>query len=341
MKKSTEYKMNHKSDFGKEKIQLLYEDSALCVIYKPEGILSVPYPGSHSKTAQDALEEILRRKGTFNKNHKQFVVHRLDRDTSGVMMFAMTEQAQKKIMDSWQKMVTERLYYAVAENPENTSDYLPDSGLIDDELAYNAHNIGFVPKKNDKPVDTESVRKSVSSKNHASSAEKSIYERNLEVVDGKLEFKTITARTNYRVLQRGKDFTLFELSLDTGRKNQIRAHLASKGYPLCGDENYRAKTDPFGRLALHARTLAFVHPFTGEKMKFEIPEPENWISVVENGRKENCKAMWNDFFQKSSGKRKVSEEKSFEKRAEKEVQLSRKKTRGMDFISQGKLKGRR
>lgn len=77
--------------------------------------------------------------------------------------------------------------------------------------------------------------------------------------------ETCEARTNFRVVLRGRTHTLFELSLDTGKKNQIRAHLASRHYPLAGDENYRARTDPFHRLALHARTLAFIHPVTGEK----------------------------------------------------------------------------
>ena len=115
------------------------------------------------------------------------------------------------------------------------------SKTIDSPLAYNAYNQAFVPK--------------------GGSAGK---------------FKTIPARTNYKIIARGDRYTLFELSLDTGRKNQIRAHLASLGYPLCGDKNYRAKANPFGRLALHARTLEFINPWTKEKTRFEIPEPADW-----------------------------------------------------------------
>ena len=144
-KKTTRFKRENKPDFGREKITLLYEDEYIAVIYKPDGMLSVPYPGSRNRTAIDTLEQLMRKKGTFSKNHRPFVVHRLDRDTSGVMMFALTEKAQKKIMDNWQTIVTERLYRAVAENPRNPEDALAESGLIDDEIAYNAHNIGFVP----------------------------------------------------------------------------------------------------------------------------------------------------------------------------------------------------
>lgn len=282
-KASTNYKREHKSDFGRERISIIYEDAYLAIIYKPDGMLSVPYPGSRNKTALEALEQIMRKKGTFSKGHRPFVVHRLDRDTSGIMMFALSEIAQKKIMDNWQKLVTERLYRAVAENPKKSKNFLPDSGLIDDELAYNAHNIGFVPKKEDHPADTSFTRRAVSSRRFTTKKdEKSIYERNLTVKNGKPEFKTITARTNYKIILRGKTHTLFELSLDTGRKNQIRAHLAAKNYPLAGDDNYRAKTNPFGRLALHARTLEFNHPFTGEHMKFELPEPPEWEKYVES-----------------------------------------------------------
>lgn len=281
MKASTEYKKAHKSDFGRERIEVLYEDEWIAIIFKPSGMLSVPYPGSKAKTALAVLEQIMRKKGSWSKNHRPFTVHRLDRDTSGVMMFALSEAAQKKIMDSWHKMVTERLYRALAENPSgrNAPKPLPDSGLIDDQLAYNAYNVGFVPKPGDKPAFSKLTKQAVKNHYNKSRGEQSIYERNLTVRGGKAEFKTITARTHYKVIARGKSHTLFELSLDTGRKNQIRAHLASKGYPLAGDENYRAKTNPFGRLCLHARTLEFDHPFTHEHLKFEVPEPEEWEAL--------------------------------------------------------------
>ena len=240
-------------DSGREKIEILYEDEYLCVIHKPSGLLTCPYPGSRAKTAQSILEQIMRKKGTLSKTHKPFVVHRLDRDTSGIMMFAFTETAQKKIMDSWHTMVTERLYHAIAENPKHHHRFepLPDSGVIDDDLSFNAHNVGFVP--------SEALK------------------------DSEPNRKTVKARTNFRIIERGKTHTLFELSLDTGKKNQIRAHLASKDYPLAGDENYRARTDPFHRLCLHARTLEFVHPFTKKKMLFQVPEPSEWLDYVKSG----------------------------------------------------------
>ncbi len=316
--------MTHKKDFGHEKIEILYEDQWIVVINKPSGILSCPYPGSHARTAQGVLEEIMRKKGTLNAHHKPYVVHRLDRDTSGVMMFALTEPAQKVIMDTWHQMVTERLYRAMAENPAKLP-ALPDSGLIDAPLAFNAYNVGFVPKSGDKPSRT------------AGKHEDSVYEKHLGGKGPKQEFKTVPARTHFKVISRGKAYTLFELSLDTGKKNQIRAHLASKGYPLAGDENFRAKSDPFVRLCLHARTLEFDHPYTEEHMKFEVPEPAEWNDFVLSEKSAKT-AQWlkpgtgnNNHHQNDERVRSDSGNT---------LRMTGKQKNRMDFIQKGKNHGR-
>lgn len=234
------------------KIQILFQDQNIAIINKGAGLLSVPFSGYRGKTALGLLEEAMRRRGTYSSKHRPFAVHRLDRETSGVMMFALNERAQKTIMDNWQVMVSERLYRAVAEVPRQKAAALfalPESGTIDSPLAYNAYNVAFVPKS---------------------------------AAAGK--FKTIPARTNYKIIARAGGLAMFELSLDTGRKNQIRAHLASLGFPLAGDKNYRAKTNPFGRLALHARTLEYIDPWTKERRRFEVPEPKEWLAASEKTR---------------------------------------------------------
>ena len=244
VKASTQYKREHKTDYGREKIEILYHDQWIAVINKPTGLLSVPYPGSKVRTAQSVLEELLRKQGEANSKHKPYVVHRLDRDTSGVMMFALTAQAQKVIMDNWHKMVTERLYHALAEVPGKNCKLPPleneTEGWITDDLSFNAHHVGYV-KRN---------------------------------ADG------VPARTHYKILQKGSRYALFELSLDTGKKNQIRAHLAAYGYPIAGDKEHRAHTNPFDRLCLHACTLEFTHPFTKEALSFEVAEPKEWIAAL-------------------------------------------------------------
>lgn len=295
--------MKNETQKHSQRIEILFEDEYFCVINKPTGILSVPSQ-SKDKSALTVLEEIMRRNGTYSAKHRPFAVHRLDRDTSGIMMFALSEIAQKKIMDSWHKMVSERLYRAVAENPKNPKKLLPLSGLIDDDLAFNARNIGFVPKKDEGKKE-----------------------------QSKKPIKTVPARTNFTTILRGKTHTLFELSLDTGKKNQIRAHLASKGYPLAGDKNFRAKTDNFGRLCLHACTLEFTHPFTGQKMRFEVPEPKEWKLYVEKGDFNAPGSKRQGRFGKSDNAFKKQESFSLGKK-----RLSAKDKAHLDFISQGKLR---
>ncbi|MBO4533903.1 MAG: RluA family pseudouridine synthase [Treponema sp.] len=237
-------------------IEILYIDQYLAVINKPAGLLSVPFPGFKGKTAQSVLEDILRKQGKANAHHRPFAVHRLDRDTSGVMMFALSQAAQKKIMDDWHKIVTERLYHALAEVPRANSKFPPlpepNEGWIKDELSFNKHHVGYVKRDGEGGPSRAS-----GTTNRQNSG-------------------TTVARTHYKIIKQGSRYALFELSLDTGKKNQIRAHLAAYGYPLAGDKEHRALTDPFNRLCLHACSLEFTHPFTHETMKFEVPEPKEW-----------------------------------------------------------------
>ena len=314
VKASTQYKREHKADYGHEKIEILYQDEWLVVINKPSGLMSVPYPGSKSRTAMSVLEEILRKQGKINSKHKPYIVHRLDRDTSGVMMFALTENACNVIMNSWHTMVTERLYHAVSElrneksKNENLLAPLSDSGWIEDELAQNAHNVGYVPKKGAKDKNGHQI-------------------------------KTVKARTFYKKILEGPTHCLFELSLDTGKKNQIRAHLAAHGYPLCGDEEHRAHTDPFHRLCLHARTLEFDHPFTHEHLKFEVAEPEEWAMYVKKGDKHPQVPVWEkEFKSKNSSTHSHKSNSEILKENLGEKRLSRKDRVHMGYIQSGKKK---
>lgn len=302
VKASTQYKRKYKSDYGREKIEILYEDDDIVVINKPSGMLSVPYPGSKARTAVEVLEKIMRTRGTFSASHKPFVVHRLDRDTSGVMLFALNESAQKKLVANWRTAKTERLYRAVAENPRNKKLSLPPSGTIDEPLAQNAYHVGYVPQKSQE--------------------------------NDKQNVKTVRAITHFKTIERGPTHTLFELSLETGKKNQIRAHLSSKGYPLAGDENYRAHTDPFHRLALHARTLEIVHPGTGKKLRFEVPEEPAWAEYVHKGDFHPELPIWRD---KSAAKDR-DQKWSREEETVPRKRLSAKDKSHMDFIALGKLR---
>ncbi len=223
----------------KHRLEILYEDQWLSIVYKPEGLLTVPYPGSREKTALDILNDIRRKRGLVRGTRGTFAVHRLDKDTSGVLMIAHSKEAAEKIMNSWHTLVLQRLYHALVENSKSMES-LPETGIIDVPLAKNSYNRSFAVEKEKNEKDVQS------------------------------------AKTHYTILKKGKFYSLFELELDTGRKNQIRAHLAFLGCPIAGDANYRAKTDPLHRLCLHARSLSFTHPYTGENLTFEVSEDSSW-----------------------------------------------------------------
>ena len=236
-------------DHSSGRLEILHEDQWIVVVDKPSGMLSVGFPGFHGKTALDLLTDRYVNKG----KRRITAVHRLDRDTSGVMMFACSPEAAERIMGEWQAMVSERIYRCVCARRRGAAP-LPDQAVIDLPIAYNTQNVGFVPKGSERQFGKESER----------------------------------AVTRMRVIERGEDVDLVECDLETGRKNQIRIHLSHLGHPIIGDEVYGkdvAGTDGgIGRLALHARVLAFRHPFTDSQMRFESPEPASFLAAVKARR---------------------------------------------------------
>ena len=207
---------------------LLYEDRDIIVLDKPAGLLSIAR-GGHEKTAYWILAEYLRKKG---RGAAPAAVHRLDRDTSGVMIFAKSGQVKKILMDHWDELVTERRYTCIAEG-----DLSQNSGVIDLPLGEDAGGRVIV-KSSGKP-----------------------------------------SLTRWKLLKRGNGYSLLSLELGTGRRNQIRAHLAAIAHPVAGDKKYWAKTDPLKRLCLHAEKIAFYHPRDKKLMEFEIPFPPGFLKV--------------------------------------------------------------
>ena len=209
------------------KMDLLYEDENLLVIEKSAGLLSVATEKENEETAFSILKSYVK------KSHHRaelFIVHRLDRDTSGIMMFAKTKEIQQKLQDNWDNAVTKRIYYAVVE--------------------------GHVQKAGGEIVSSLKENKA------------------LMMYSSKTPGDGQKAITRYRVLKSNARYTLLEVSLQTGRKNQIRVHLQDIGHSIAGDNKYGATTDPLGRLGLHAGILGFFHPVTGKSMHFETPVPE-------------------------------------------------------------------
>lgn len=216
------------------RLRIVYEDDDIIVVNKGYGLLSVGTDTKREGTAYSILRDYVKR---VNPRNKLFIVHRLDQHTSGLMLFAKTEQAKETMQHNWNNMVLERRYVAVVEGgaPE------PPEGQVRTLLAENSEHVVYVT---DNPAEGR---------------------------EALTEYCTLAARGNY---------ALIELELATGRKNQIRVHMQHIGHPIAGDRKYGAKTSPIHRLALHARTLRFVHPVTRRDMNFSTPVPAAFRKMI-------------------------------------------------------------
>ena len=226
-------KAKNNREFKNPMLKLVYEDAYIIVVEKKEGLLSVSTEHQKERTAQHILNEYVKRS---HRNNRVFVVHRLDRETSGLMMYAKDEKTQNTLRDNWQDIVTDRRYVAIVSGEMEKDGGTVESWLTDHKLYVSSS-----------PYD-----------------------------DGEGKY----AVTHYRTIKRANGYSLVELDLETGRKNQIRVHMSELGHPVIGDERYGSECNPLGRLALHAFKLCFYHPVTGEVMQFETPYPTNFKTLM-------------------------------------------------------------
>jgi 23S rRNA pseudouridine1911/1915/1917 synthase len=207
-------------------LTLLYEDDDLIVVIKANGLLTVATEREPEANAQALLDEYLRQKS----GGRIHVVHRLDRETSGVLVFAKNFKVREALKSKFAAHDIDRIYVAVIEGTMT-----PPQGTIQSHLLERPN------------LRMESVKRHPEAK---------------------------LAVTHYRTAGSSGPYSMLEVTLETGRKNQIRAHLSEKGHPIVGDQFYGSKVNPLGRLGLHAQLLGFVHPVTGKKMTFTAPLPK-------------------------------------------------------------------
>ena len=210
-------------------VKIVYEDKDIIVIEKSEGILSMA-----STPKQYCVKNVLDE--YFEKRHFKctaHVVHRLDRETSGLMIYAKNIETAKILEDNWHDMVYDRRYIAVLCGKVEK-----EGGTIQSWLRESKSFVTY-----SSPTDN----------------------------GGKL------AITHYHRLRYTDEFSLVEMKLETGRKNQRRVHMADLGNPVAGDRKYGNGRDPLHRLALHAYRLNFYHPITREQMEFETPIPKEFL----------------------------------------------------------------
>jgi 23S rRNA pseudouridine1911/1915/1917 synthase len=214
-------------------MKVLFEDASIIVIDKPENLLSMATEAERNKTAYAFLTDYVRR-GNSKSRERVWIVHRLDRETSGLMVFAKTEVAKHTLQERWKD--TEKRYLAVVEGKPPA-----DHGLIESHLdESNTFKVYSAPPGE----------------------------------------RTRHAVTRYRVAKQRATRSLIELTPQTGRRHQIRVHLADMNCPIVGDHKYAARTNPAGRLGLHASSLRFKHPVSGEPLRFESVLPQELARLV-------------------------------------------------------------
>lgn len=213
-------------------LKIVFEDPYIIIIEKQAGLLSIATATEREQTAYSILSEHVKNRDPKNKI---FVLHRLDRETSGVMMFAKSEKIQKSLQNAWKEAVLERTYVVVVEGPVTK-----EQGTITSWL-------------------TESKTFMMYSSRTPNDGQKAV--------------------THYKVLKKNKHYSLLEVKLETGRKNQIRVHMKDIGHSVIGDKKYGATKHPLARLGLHARVLAFRHPVTGEEVRYETDIPKEFLNL--------------------------------------------------------------
>ena len=216
-------------------LPIIFENDEMIVINKPSGLLSIASDKEKGSTAYRMLTDYVQQK---DKHNRIFVVHRLDEDTSGVLMVAKNAKLQQALQDHWNEIVTKRGYYAIVEGQ------LKDKqGTIKSYLKKNSQNMMYSSKK---------------------------------AGDGQF------AITHYKVIKEVEGYSLLDVHIDTGRKNQIRVHLGEMGHHVIGDDKYGEPSNPIKRLGLHAYELEFKHPFTGKIMKFTASVPKEFKILFPN-----------------------------------------------------------
>jgi RluA family pseudouridine synthase len=215
-----------------EGLELLHEDEAVLVVLKANGLLTVATERERETTAQAYLNLYLKEKG----EERVHVVHRLDRETSGVLVFAKTFAAREALKEQFAAHSVDRLYVAIVEGT-----MAPPNGTFRSNL---------------------------------------IERRDLRMQSVASHPEAKHAVTHYRTIAEHGGWSMLEVTLETGRKNQIRTHFAEAGHPVAGDRLYGSEVNPLGRLGLHAKLLGFDHPISGERMTFTAAVPKVFRELV-------------------------------------------------------------
>ena len=212
--------------------EVLFEDDHIIVVNKPSGLLTI----ATAKEKERTLYHIVREYLVSKENHaKVFIIHRLDKDTSGIVVLAKDEKTKNQLQENWNEYVSLREYVAVVHG------HLKESGgRVIQNLMETKTNLVYVSRNN----------------------------------EGK------EAITNYKVIKENDNYSLVNVSIETGRKNQIRVAFQSLRHPIVGDKKYGDKKDRESRLYLHANRLKMYYPILKKDILFETANPQEFKKIM-------------------------------------------------------------
>lgn len=225
---------NKVSNVKKEnvKLDIIYEDDELIAINKPSGLLSIESDNEKNNTAYRMLTEYVQKK---DKKARIFIVHRIDKDTSGVLVVAKNEKIKNQLQHKWQDIVKKRQYIAICEGV-----FKEKEGTVKSYLKENINHLMY--SSNDK--------------------------------NGQF------AVTHYKVLKSNGKYSMVDVNIDSGRKNQIRVHMKDIEHPIVGDKKYGSTKNPIRRMMLHATYLKIKHPITNNEIEFTSKYPEIFNKLI-------------------------------------------------------------
>ena len=213
-------------------LPIIYEDEDIIAINKPSGLLSIASDKEKGRTAYRLISDYV---AQFDKKNRIYVVHRLDEDTSGVLIFAKSNAVKEALQNHWQEIVETRAYYAIVEGKMEKSE-----DVLKDYLMENNLHLVYVTRDKQK---------------------------------GKL---SITA---YKTIAYKEPYSLLDVRLSSGRKNQIRVQLGARGHHVVGDDKYGEPADPIKRLGLHAYRLVLTNPLSGKRYELETHMPDSFKTL--------------------------------------------------------------
>ena len=218
----------------KNNLNIIYEDNDLIVINKPHGLLSIATKEEKEYTLYHFVSDYLKSK---NKNNKVFIIYRLDKDTSGIVIFAKNQKTKNLFQNNWDSIVRERKYYAVVNGTLKDKEGTIKNYLVENDKSF------MVYSTNNKK-------------------------------EGKLSI------TDYKVLKENKDYSLLDINIKTGRKNQIRVSFKDFGNPIVGDKKYGDGKSLIKRMALHQYKIELIDPRNNKKLIFKTEMPTIFKKLI-------------------------------------------------------------